>query len=98
MTYDREILKIDPARFSALNRGFLPPRFAADQTLFTGPSFVVELSARPGSTIRYTVDGSEPGAGSALYDKPISISGETTVEAAAFSGRRPLEPCREPDL
>ena len=84
MTYDREIIKLDPARFSTLNRGFLPPRFMADQTLFTGPSFTVELAARPGSTIRYTVDGSEPGPESALYDKPIGISGETTVMARAF--------------
>jgi len=84
MTYDRKVIKLDPARFSTLNRGFLPPRFAADQTLFTGPSFVVELAARPGSTIRYTVDGSEPGPGSALYDKPIAISGATTVKARAF--------------
>ena len=56
----------------------------ADQTLFVGPSFVVELAARPGPTIRYTVDGSEPGPESALYEKPIVISGETTVKARAF--------------
>ena len=84
MTYDREIIKLDPARFSALNRGFLPPRFVADQTLFTAPTFVVELAARPGSTIRYTIDGSDPGPESALYDKPVAISGETTVKSRAF--------------
>ncbi len=84
MTYDRAVVKLDPARFSALNRGFLPPRFVADQTLFTGPSFLVELAVRPGATIRYTVDGSEPVPESALYDKPIAISGETTVKACAF--------------
>ena len=44
MTYDREVVKLDPARFSTLNRGFLPPRFVADQTLFVGPSFLVELA------------------------------------------------------
>jgi hypothetical protein len=84
MTYDREIIKLDPARFSTLNRGFLPPQFLADQTLFAGPSFTVELAARPGSTIRYSVDGSEPGPESSLYDKPIGIGGETTVKARAF--------------
>jgi hypothetical protein len=84
MTYDRAVVKLDPARFSALNRGFLPPRFVADQTLFYGPSFLIELAVRPGATIRYTVDGSEPGPESALYDKPIAISGETTVKACAF--------------
>ncbi len=84
MTYDREVVKLDPARFSTLNRGFLPPRFVADQTLFVGPSFLVELAAQPGPTIRYTVDGAEPGPESSLYDKPIAISGETTVRARAF--------------
>jgi hypothetical protein len=84
MTYDREIVKLDPARFSTLNRGFLPPRFIADQTTFIGPSFLVELSVRPGATIRYTTDGTEPGPGSALYDKPIDIVGETTVKARAY--------------
>jgi len=40
--------------------------------------------ARPGATIRYTVDGSEPGPGSSLYGGPIVIEGETTVKARAF--------------
>ncbi len=84
MTYDRAVIKLDPARFSTLNRGFLPPSFVADQTLFVGPSFVVELAVRPGPTIRFTVDGSEPGPEAALYDKPIVITGETTVKARAF--------------
>jgi hypothetical protein len=84
MTYDREVIKLDPARFAALNRGYVPPRFVADQTLFAGPSFAVELAAREGATIRYTLDGSEPGPGSAVYDKPAVIRGETTVKARAF--------------
>jgi hypothetical protein len=84
MTYDRKVLKLDPARFSTLNRGFLPPRFVADQNQFVGAYFVVELSARPGATIRYTVDGSEPAPESALYEKPIEIVGETTVKARAY--------------
>lgn len=84
MTYDREILKLDPARFSPLNRGFLPPHFVTDQTLFAGPWFQVELTVRPGATIRYTTDGSEPGPEAALYDKPIVITGATTVKARAF--------------
>jgi hypothetical protein len=84
MTYDREVVKLDPARFAPLNRGFLPPQFAADQTQFVEPFFIVELAARPGATIRYTTDGSEPDPGSALYQKPLVITGETTVTARAY--------------
>ncbi len=84
MTYDREVVKLTPAVFSVLNRGFVPPRFFADQSFFVGPSFLVELGVRPGATIRTTLDGSEPVPESALYDKPIVITGETTVKARAF--------------
>ncbi len=98
MTYDREIIKLDPARFSTLNRGFLPPQFLADQTLFAGPSFTVELAARPGSTIRYSVDGSEPGPESSLYDKPIGIARRDDRQGPGVLARRRLEPRREPDL
>ncbi len=84
MTYDRAVVKLDPARFSPVNRGFLPPQFVSDQTSFMGPWLQVELAVRPGGTIRYTLDGSEPGPEAALYDKPIVITGETTVKARAF--------------
>ena len=84
LTYDRAVLKLDPGRFAGLNRGFTPPRFLTDQTRFAGDYFIVELAARPGATIRYTVDGTEPVPESALYDKPIEITGPTTVKARAF--------------
>jgi len=84
MTYDREVTKLEPARFAALNRGYLPPRFVADQTQFVGPSFAVELAAREGATIRYTVDGSEPAPDSSVYERPVVIERETTVRARAF--------------
>jgi hypothetical protein len=84
LTYDRAVLKLDPARFAILNRGFTPPRFLSDQTHFVGAYFIVELAARPGATIRYTLDGSEPVPESILYEKPVEITRETTVRARAF--------------
>ena len=84
MTYDREVVKLDPGRFSPVNRGFLPPRFVSDQTRFVGPWFQVQLEVRPGGTIRFTTDGSEPGPEAALYDKPIVITGRTTIKARTF--------------
>jgi hypothetical protein len=84
MTYDRAVVKLDPARFASLNKGFLPPRFVADQTQFVEPFFIVELAVRPGATARYTTDGTEPTPESELYQKPIVITGETAVQARAF--------------
>ncbi len=84
MTYDREVVKLDPVRFAALNRGYIPPRYVADQTQYTGTEFEVEIAAREGATIRYTLDGSEPGPGSAVYEKPVVIRGETTVKIRAL--------------
>jgi hypothetical protein len=84
LTYDREVLKLDPARFAAIDRGFLPPRFKADQTIFIRPFFIVELEVRPGATMRVTVDGSDPTPESPLYDKPLIVQNETTVKARAY--------------
>ncbi|MCJ7487521.1 MAG: PA14 domain-containing protein [Candidatus Aminicenantes bacterium] len=84
MTYDREVVKLEPARFTSLNRGYVPPRFLTDQTQFVGSSFAVDLTARGGAVIRYTLDGSEPGPDSPAYEKQLGINGETTVKARAF--------------
>ena len=84
MTYDREVTKLEPARFAALNRGYLPPHFVADQTQFVGLSFAVDLAVRGGAVIHYTLDGSEPGPDSLVYGRPVVIEGETTVKARAF--------------
>lgn len=40
--------------------------------------------AKPGSTIRYTLNGSEPNSGSTLYTSPITISTNKTLKAKAF--------------
>jgi hypothetical protein len=84
MTYDRAVLKLDPARFAGLNRGFLPPWFVADETQFVDAFFIVELAVRPGATVRFSTDGSEPTPESELYQKPIVITGDTTIRARAF--------------
>ncbi len=84
LTYDREVLKLDPARFSALNRGFLPPRFVAEETQFVDRFMVIDLSVPSGATVRVTTDGSEPTPESGLFQEPLVITGDTTVKARAF--------------
>jgi hypothetical protein len=84
LTYDREVLKLDPARFAALNRGFLPPRFVAEESQFVDRFMVVDLSVPAGATVRVTTDGSEPTPESGLFQEPLVITGDTTVKARAF--------------
>ncbi|GAA1133299.1 hypothetical protein GCM10009651_16200 [Microbacterium natoriense] len=47
---------------------------------------LVTLTAEPGATIRYTLDGTEPTASSALYVGPVEVSASATLTAVAFAG------------
>lgn len=52
-------------------------------------SLNVSLSCEtPGAMIRYTIDGSEPTLGSALYQKPITLKHEATLKAFAYIDAR----------
>ncbi len=50
---------------------------------FGSPQVVTISTATPSATIRYTVDGSEPTAGSPLYSSPMAVSSTTSVKAIA---------------
>ncbi|MDX1961978.1 MAG: lamin tail domain-containing protein [Pirellulales bacterium] len=59
--------------------------FSVDRGFFSSPFSLVISSPTVDATIRYTVDGSTPTATTGLvYTAPITISGTTTVRAAAF--------------
>ena len=65
------------------------PIFSQKGRVFTNDSRI-QLQLSPaadspeGTTVRFTLDGSEPTATSALYISPITISRTTTVRAKAF--------------
>ena len=53
-----------------------------------GETVEVTITAAEGAEIRYTVDGTEPTAESALYEGPITVKETTTVKAiAVLDGR-----------
>ena len=59
--------------------------FMPRRGVFSAPFQLTITSTEPGSTIRYTLDGSEPSETSGLiYTSPITISSTTTVRAMAF--------------
>jgi hypothetical protein len=58
-----------------------PPLFSTQGGFFTGSLQLNLTAASPGSTIRYTLDGSEPTQESAVFTSPISIENTTVVRA-----------------
>lgn len=81
--FDRIGLYVDEHRRS------LPP--GKPTVLPTSTAFVEELTVQivpsagaEDARIRYTLDGTEPDATSALYREPVRITGDVTLKAAAF--------------
>jgi hypothetical protein len=60
-------------------------KFSVDRGFYSAPILVELTNATPGSTIRYTLDGSPPGPGMGLlYTTPIPIDRTTTLRALSF--------------
>ena len=60
------------------------PYTTNDLDLFIDNIHVTLGSATEGTKIYYTLDGSEPGESSSLYEKPIYLTATTTIKAKAF--------------
>jgi uncharacterized repeat protein (TIGR03806 family) len=56
---------------------------------FTGPVLVRLTAPTAGATIRYTADGTEPTAGSAVYRGPFLQHGSATITARTFTDAGP---------
>jgi hypothetical protein len=85
MTYDREVTKLSPTLASDASHDKLPspPRVLTPYHLFIDTTSVV-LATRKHEEIRYTMDGSEPGRGSAIYQGPIMLTKTTTMKSKSF--------------
>lgn len=57
--------------------------------LFIEPVTVTVSCDRPGASIRYTLDGRDPGPSDPVHLAPIPVAMTTTVRARAFFGTRP---------
>jgi hypothetical protein len=65
-----------------------PPYIRSGDLIFER-STKVELACETAqSTLRYTLDGSEPTGNSALYEKPFEIGESTTLKMKAFAPKR----------
>jgi hypothetical protein len=61
-----------------------PPVISPSGGTFDRPLQVTLRDSDPDADIRYTLDGSVPGASDAHYDLPIAISSSTVLRARAF--------------
>jgi hypothetical protein len=69
------------------------PDFSLPGGRYQGPQLTVAISSsRPGATITYTTDGSDPQDGSTPYTDPLTIESTRVVRARTF------EPGRAPSL
>lgn len=59
----------------------------ASATILRGNQSVT-LTSDPGAVIRYTLDGSEPGVDSPVYNAPLDLTATTTVKARVSDGTR----------
>lgn len=62
-----------------------PPAITPGGGSFSAPVYVTIAASTPGSSIRYTTDGSMPTAASMLYAGPFALSASATVKARAFA-------------
>ena len=82
-------------RYAALGIDYAKTPFQADATAQAGAAAgtaSIALDNPLGYRIRYTLDGSEPAVGSALYQMPIETPLPVEVRAAAFLGTTALAP------
>lgn len=68
------------------------PEIAADTAIFVRDHVVAISSPRAGVQLRYTLDGSDPVAASALASRPIRIDQTATFSARAFRDGKPVSP------
>ncbi len=65
--------------------GYAPTPVFSQAAGFYGGAQNISITTDSGFDIRYTTDGTEPDAGSALYAAPVNLADVTTLRARSFS-------------
>lgn len=68
------------------------PQLSPAAGFYGGTTNVTMTTSAPNSTIRYTLDGSEPTAASTAYTGPVPVAATTVVRAACFSSTAGVPP------
>lgn len=95
--YDCKQARDNWSEIMALYDGLTYEDYATDLSVVVGPEIYFETGGAPrvhlhcatlDAEIRYTLDGTDPDAGSALYTEPVSVANGTEVRAKAFHSER----------
>jgi len=84
MTYDRAVIKMDVKEAKRINRGYLAPIIQSEGDIFLESAKIEMFNVSEPGEIRYTLDGSEPGKKSRLYEGPVTITDTATIKARTF--------------
>ncbi len=84
----------NPALFTMLpdDQAVSIPFINTPREVFYDDMEVTLFCPTPKTKIYYTLDNSEPGRSSMLYEKPFSISNSLTIKAVAFSASNQMSP------
>lgn len=83
-TYDTTDGRIQRIRYTGQATA-ATPSIAPDGGTFPSPVVVSLSSTTPAADIHYTLDGSDPDAGDALYSTPLVVARSGTLKARAFA-------------
>jgi hypothetical protein len=64
------------------------PEFSVKPGRYSSARTVTITCSEPGAEIRFTTDGTEPGATATLYSAPVAVNATRTLKAKAFSATR----------
>jgi alpha-tubulin suppressor-like RCC1 family protein len=64
------------------------PTFSPAPGTYASAVAVTITSGTPGATVRYTLDGSDPGSRSPAFGSPLIVTGPATIRARAYGGER----------
>ncbi|WP_111684926.1 beta-N-acetylhexosaminidase [Winogradskyella tangerina] len=92
--YDEFVKRVEAfyKRLDALDINYANHLYEIEGNVSTvnGKTFYNLKTFSEGKTIRYTTDGSEPNANSAIYNSPIPISEDVTIKASVFNEQQQL--------
>lgn len=83
MTYDRKVLKIDPALLKLAHRGQMPPRPTTSANIFVKKTNVELATVKPNAVIEYAIETGKGPLKWQRYSTPIPIKSNTAIVTRA---------------